>query len=253
MGGGARIAAAQPLSTEEKKMAESIRQGEAAEQAGSAPAARAGAGRRGGLGSLLRNPAVLVVLVVALAAGAYFGFRSWQDAQTKIYIDAAEISAPVIMVGPEVPGILKELYVKEGDHVAAGQKLFNVGDRVITARVPGIITAVQNTPGQWAANQTAVVQMYDPSTLRVIGHIQEDQGLSEIKLGQQVMFQVDAFGSQQFTGTIESIADTPNQSSAVFSISDRRQEKQYNVKAAFDGKANPQIVNGLSARMWIFK
>jgi multidrug resistance efflux pump len=194
----------------------------------------------------------LVLLAVIVAAG-YFGFRSLQDAQTKIYIDAAAISAPIIMVSPETPGILKALFVKAGDHVIAGQNLFNVGDRVTTARVPGIITAVQNTPGQWAGNQSAVVQMYDPGSLRVVGHIQEDQGLSELKVGQQVMFMVDAFGSQQFVGTVESIGDMANQSSAVFSISDKRQEKQYDVTATFDANATPQIVNGLSARMWVYK
>jgi multidrug resistance efflux pump len=234
-------------------MTENIREGESGALAGQKSSARDN-GRRGNrVGSLLRNPLVIGVLLVVVVAGAYFGYRSYQDAQTKIYIDAAEISAPIIMVNPETPGVLKELFVKEGEHVAAGQKLFNVGDHVTNARVPGIITAVQNTPGQWAGNQTAVVQMYDPSLLRVVGHIQEDQGLSEIKIGQQVMFLVDALGSQPFVGTIETIADTANQSSAVFSISDKRQQKQYNVKASFDAKASPQIVNGMSARMWIYK
>jgi len=234
-------------------MAEDIREGEKGAPAGQKSSARDAGGRGNRMASLLRNPLVLGVLVVVIAAGAFFGYRNWQDAQTKIYIDAAEISAPIIMVNPETPGVLKELFVKEGGHVSAGQKLFNVGDHVTNARVPGIITAVQDTPGQWAGNQTAVVQMYDPGSLRVVGHIQEDQGLSEIRTGQQVMFMVDAFGSQQFAGTVESIGDMANQSSAVFSISDKRQEKQYNIKATFDAKASPQIVNGMSARMWINK
>jgi multidrug resistance efflux pump len=250
-------------------MAENVRESERSIQAGQNAAGKAGentaiqtgqgmgalesAGKRKGLGGLLRSPSVLGILLVLVLGGAYFGYRFYTDAQTKIAIETAEISAPVILVGPETAGILKELYVKEGDHVTAGQKLFNVGDHVTNARVPGIITAVQNTPGQWASNQNGIVQMYDPSSLRVVGHIQEDQGYNEIKVGQPVIFTLDAFGSQQFTGTIESIADTANQSSAVFSISDKRQEKQYNVKATFDANANPQIVNGLSARMWIYK
>ena len=234
-------------------MAENIRQVDTGAQVGQSSIPRESGGRLRGLISRLQSPPVIGALLVIIAAAAFFGLRYWQDAQSKIYIDAAEISAPVIMVSPETPGILKELYVKEGDHVAVGQKLFNVGDHITSARAPGIITAVQNTPGQWAGNQSAVVQMYDPGSLRVVGHIQEDQGLSEIKVGQQVMFMVDAFGSQQFAGTIESIGSMANQSSAVFSISDRRQEKQYDVKATFDVGASPQIVNGMSARMWIYK
>jgi multidrug resistance efflux pump len=234
-------------------MAENIRQSEPGAQAGQSPIARDNAGRKRSLVSRLQSPLVIGPLIVVIAAGAFFGFRSWQDMQTKIFIDTAEISAPVILVGPETPGILKALYVKEGDHVTVGRQLFNVGDRVTSALVPGIITAVQNTPGQWAGNQNAVVQMYDPGSLRVVGHIQEDQGLSEIKIGQQVIFTVDAIGSRQFAGTVESIGSMANQASAVFSISDKRQEKQYDVKASFDAGASPDIVNGMSARMWIYK
>ncbi len=140
--------------------------------------------KRGGLAALLGNPLVIGIVIVLVAAGGYIGLRYWQDMESKIYIDSSEVSAPVISIGPDVPGVLKAVYVKEGDHVAANQQLFDVGDRVTSARVAGIITSVQNTPGQWASNQNAIVQMYDPAALRVVGHLQEDQGLSDIKIGQ---------------------------------------------------------------------
>jgi dihydrodipicolinate reductase len=96
-------------------------------------------------------------------------------------------------------------------------------------------------------------QMYDPANLRVIGHIQEDQGLSSIQIGQKVLFTVDAFGSKQFTGTVENIGNLADQSSLAFSISDKRQEKQFDVTVVFDSSAYPELANGMSAKMWVYK
>ncbi len=203
--------------------------------------------------ALPKKPLILGVVLVLAAVGLFFGIRNWQDAQSKIYIEKSGVTAPVISVGPEVSGILKALYVKEGDRVTVGQQLFNVGDRITTARTPGIVTAVQNTPGQFASSQNAIVQMYDPSQLRVVGHIQEDQGLSDIRVGQKVLFTVDAYGSKQYAGAIASVANSSDQGSVVFSISDKRQENVFSVTATFDISAYPELKNGLSAKLWIDK
>ncbi|MGB8644343.1 MAG: HlyD family efflux transporter periplasmic adaptor subunit [Anaerolineae bacterium] len=210
-------------------------------------------GRRNPLGRIVKSPLFIGVLVLLVAAGGYFGFRYWQDQESRISIETSEISAPVISIGPDVPGVLKAVYVKEGDRVVVGQQLFNVGDRVVSARVPGIIVSVQNTPGQFASNQTPIVQMYDPASLRLVGHLQEDQGLGDVKIGQKVMFTLDAYDNREYEGTVDSIAKTADQGSVVFSISDKRQEKLYDIKVTFDPNHYPEIVNGMSARMWIYK
>ncbi|MBI5304213.1 MAG: HlyD family efflux transporter periplasmic adaptor subunit [Chloroflexi bacterium] len=202
---------------------------------------------------LAKNPLVVGIVLVLGVIGLLAGFRYWQDAQSKVYIEKSGISAPVISVGPETAGILKALFVKEGDRVSVGQQLFNVGDRVTSARAPGIITMIQNTPGQFAGSQTAIVQMYDPNQLRVIGHIQEDQGLSDIRVGQKVMFTVDAYGSKEYQGTIERVAAAADQGNVVFSISDKRQQSIFSVTAAFDVSAYPELKNGMSAKMWVSK
>lgn len=220
-----------------------------AETQNNAPAVR----RPNRIASLLRSPIFIGLVVVLIAVAVFFGYRYYQDVQSKVFIDTSEISAPTISIGPDVPGALKAVFVKEGDRVTVGQQLFNVGDRIVSARTPGIVTTVQNTPGQFATNLTPIVQMYDPTSLRVVGHIQEDQGLSDIRRGQQVLFTVDAFPSKQYFGTVESIANAPNQSSVVFSISDKRQERNFDVKVSFDPKAYPELTNGMSARIWIYK
>ena len=119
----------------------------------------------------------------------------------------------------------------------------------------GIIINVNNTPGQVFTVSTAgssIVSMIDPSQLRVVGKIDEDKGLSQIKVGDPASFTVDAFGSEQFTGIVDSISQTADQSSVVFSISDKREIKQFDVKVRYDISAYPEFKNGMSAKLRIY-
>jgi multidrug resistance efflux pump len=95
--------------------------------------------------------------------------------------------------------------------------------------------------------------MIEPKELRIVGHIAEDKGLADIKLGQKVVFTVDAFGSKEYSGVVSSISPTSRNSDIVFSISDKRQEQEFDVKVSYDVKSAPELKNGMSARMWIYK
>jgi hypothetical protein len=39
----------------------------------------------------------------------------------------------------------------------------------------------------------------------------------------------------------------------VFSISDKREEREFEVRAIYDTNAYPELKNGMSAKMWIYK
>ena len=193
--------------------------------------------------------AVLVIAIIALIGGYLY----WQDMQGKIYIEKAEISAPIISLAPQVPGTIDQVYVQEGDRVSVGQRLARVGGQDITARTAGIIVWVNNAPGQMAYSQTPVVKMIDPWQLRLIGRIQEDKGLADIRPGQNVTFTVDAYGSREFQGVVESVSPTARQSDIVFSISDKREEREFDVKVWFDSFTYSELKNGMSAKMLIYK
>ncbi len=192
----------------------------------------------------------IAVFIIAIILG---GILYWQDLQSKIYIEKSEIYAPIISLSPKNTGDIEKLYVKEGDRVIEGQTLAKIGGQIITARTPGIILWVQNTPGQIVSSQSAVIKMVDPLSLRVVGHIQEDKGLRDIHTGQRVTFTADAFGSQQYQGVVESVATTSRESSITFSISDKREEKEFDITVSFDTNAYPELKNGMSAKMWIYK
>ena len=125
-----------------------------------------------------------------------------------VYIDTATISAPLIQLTPVSAGSLNAVYVNEGDTVAANTPVAEVGTEIITTKVAGTIVQVTDTIGAHIAPGESVVEMIDPSQLRVVGKIDETKGLSEIQIGDSASFTVDAFGSKSFTGVVDEIAPT---------------------------------------------
>lgn len=169
----------------------------------------------------------------------------------EIAIDTASISAPTIDLSPTSAGRLSAVYVNEGDVVPANTPVALVGTEVVKTKIAGLIISVTDTVGAQVSPSEPVVEMIDPSQLRVVGRIDETKGLAQIKVGDLVTFTVDAFGGTSFTGVVDEIAPTSNQSGVVFNISSQRQVQQFDVKARFDTSAYPQLKNGMSARMWI--
>ena len=214
-------------------------------------------GKLGGIIKKIRGSRMLtgglILLVILAAAG---GILYWNDLQSKVYVENSQITAPVISINPENPGIISELDVSVGDQVRKDQVLAKVGDESLLAKTSGVITWVENTPGQLvnpALDPRPVISMIDPRELRVTGRVQEDKGLKDIAPGQRVEFTVDAFPSVQYQGTVEKVAPSSRVGDIVFSISDKRQEQEFDVTVLYDVNAYPELKNGMSAKMWIYK
>jgi multidrug resistance efflux pump len=189
------------------------------------------------------------IIVLLLAGGAVL----YKAVSSRISTDAALISAPIISISPESPGVLNELYVQVGDTVTAGEALARVGGQVLGAQVDGLVIEADNTPGSMFQPGQAVVQMIQPSELRVVATVKENEGLSSIKAGDPVYFTVDAFPGKKYVGVVESISPNSKESGVVFNISDKREVKQFEVKIKFDVAAHPEFKDGMSAKVKIFK
>lgn len=189
------------------------------------------------------------ISLIALIAGALV---FWRIESSRVFIDTATVSAPAIDLAASQPGILQEVYVQPGDTVAAEQPVARVGNEIIKAKIAGVILRVGDKVGAQVNPSEPVVTMIDPSALRIIGRIDEDKGYSRIAVGDTVVFTVDALGSRQFSGVIDEVSPTSEQSGIIFSISDKREIKQFDVKARFDVAGNPAIKNGMSARLWVY-
>ncbi|MDB5254748.1 MAG: multidrug resistance efflux pump [Candidatus Nomurabacteria bacterium] len=202
--------------------------------------------------SIFSKPWVQSTTGIIIIALVLIGALVWKSLSSHVSIDKSQISAPMINIGPETAGILAEVYVQPGDTVTAGQPVARVGSETLSAQVAGLVITTHNTPGQVFASGVPVVTMIDPTQLRVVGTIEEDKGLSDLKVGQPVSFTVDAYGSAEFTGLIDEISPTSNDSGVAFTISDQRETKNFTVKVRYDTAAHPEFKNGMSAKMTVY-
>ena len=192
-----------------------------------------------------------VIIIIVFGLGIY-----WYVTSQYVYIDKSVIQAPVISLSSENSDILQQVFVKVGDSVIANQSIARVGDQIIKAKVAGLIVSVNQNIGQFEnalSGQAVVATMIDPTQLRVVGQVQEDKGFVDIKVGQPAEFTVDAFGSQKFYGVVDEVAPTSEASDVVFSVSDNRQEQNFDVKIKFDTNTYAQLKNGMSAKVWVYK
>ena len=187
--------------------------------------------------------------VVCVVAGLLY----WNNQRKYVFSEHAEVAAPLIQLAPQVGGELKHVSVRQGESVSAFQTVARVGDEIIATHVAGIVTDVQRDIGAVYRSGQAVVTMIDPQELHVVAHIEEDKGINEVHEGQRVIFTVDAFGSEKFEGTVESLSRTKKAGDVVFNISDKREVQEFDVRIRYDYTQNQQFRNGMSARVWIVK
>lgn len=197
--------------------------------------------------SWVQSLAGIVVIILSVA-----GILAFKSISSYVKIDQGNISAPIISLSPETPGFLEKVYVKVGDEVKAGDFLAQVGAETITAKTDGLIVYTNDTPGQYFTYASPVVKMINKEDLRLVGTIKEDAGFSKIKIGDTATFTLDAFPGKKFTGIVEEISATSKDSSVVFSISDKREVKDFTIKIKYDIANHPEFVNGMSAKIKVY-
>lgn len=188
---------------------------------------------------------VLIVIVIT-------SYVLYQKTTGRIFIDKSQIQAPVITVSPSTSGKVLEMRVKEGQTVQNGDTLAIVGSETLRADTDGIIISASDLTGSSVTPAAQLIQMIRPVNMRIIGTIDENKGLNQIKVGQAVSFTVDAVPGKTFWGYIDEIAPSANAQVFSFSTSTERPTQQFTVYAKFDTSANPLIKNGMSAKMTIY-
>ncbi len=187
-----------------------------------------------------------LAILIAGVTTAYFLYVG-----RDVAIDTATVVAPLISLAPKSSGRLNAVYVNEGDNLPANAPVALVGTEVVETKVAGLIVKVNDTVGAQITAGTPVVTMVDPSSLRVVGKIDENKGLAQIKVGDPATFTVDAFGSKPYQGIVDEVAPTSVQADVVFDISDQRPTNQFDVYVRFDTSEYPELKNGMSARIWV--
>jgi multidrug resistance efflux pump len=191
-----------------------------------------------------------LVLVVggAVGAAAYLAVEN-----QRVYIETSTIEAPSIPLAPTVSDTLKEVSVSVGDTIAPNAVVAQVGTQLVTSTIGGLVITTNNNVGSYVPAGTPVVTMIDPTQLRVNGKLQEDKGLSKVAVGDRANFTVDAFPGKTYSGVVSEVSPTSRTSDVVFQVSDQRQEQDFDVKVAYDLSQYPELRNGMSAKIWVYK
>jgi multidrug resistance efflux pump len=200
-----------------------------------------------------RNKIIAVIFFAVIVFGGIGGYIFWSISSSRIYVENSTVSATITNLSTVAGGNLQEVFVNSGDQVKMSAPVARIGDELIKAKSDGQILSIDTNIGASFAPGQTVATMINPSDLRVIGQVQEDKGLKDIKVGQQAIFTVDAFGSKQYFGIVDQINPTSNAGDIVFNISSTRQENDFDVKVRFDVGQYPELKNGMSAKLWIYK
>ncbi len=203
--------------------------------------------------AISKNKGIIILFILTVVVSGVVGFFYWQATKNRVYTDTAQISAPTINLSSTEGGILKALFVKEGDVVPANFSVAQIGNETVRTATPGLVIQIKNSVGENFTSGEPVVTIINPQDLRVDAQVEEDKGLANVKVGEPVVFTVDAFGSKKYYGIVDEISPTAHSTDVVFNISDQRQENNFDVKIRFDANQYPELKNGMSAKVWIYK
>ena len=187
-----------------------------------------------------------------IVAGVVIGIYLWAT-RDRVYAENSYLSAPEIALSAQNGGVLEKLFVSPGDKILENEVVAQVGQELVKSKDAGVIISADDNIGKTFSSGEAPVKMIKPEDLRVIAKVEEDKGLSQIQVGNKVTFTVDAFDGKQFSGIVDEVSPTSREGDVVFNISSQRQENEFNVKVRYDINSYPELKNGMSAKVWIYK
>lgn len=195
---------------------------------------------------------ILAAGILIVLGGGIAGLTYLTVSSKTIFIDKAQIEAPMVTLSPTTSGTLRAVYVNEGQVLAPNTVVAQVGVELIKSTSGGLVVTANKSIGKQVTPQDTIVSVVDPAQLRIVGQVDEDKGLASIRVGQPVAFTVDAFGGKEFTGVVDEVSPTSHASGVVFNISDKRPTQTFDVKVRYDTTKYPELRNGMSVREWIY-
>ena len=198
-----------------------------------------------------RKPWAQSLAAIVIIFGTLAGVLYWNSASRVVEIENSRLEAPIINITPLMPGTLNALYVSEGDRVAANAPIGLVGSETLFAKEGGLVLAAPRAIGSYYAPGQKVLSIIVDTKMRLVGSIEETEGLEKIAPGQRVEFTVDAFPDSTYEAVVEEVSPASNEAGVAFSISDRRPVKKFDVYMRIDPSRYPELKSGMSAKAWV--
>jgi len=105
-----------------------------------------------------RNYGFIIVLLVLVLGGGWFGITKYQHAQHHAETDDAQVEANISPVIPRIAGYVREVRVKDNQHVKKGDTLMILDDRDLKLRLEqaqAALATAQSNLGAARANTSA--------------------------------------------------------------------------------------------------
>ena len=127
-----------------------------------------------------------------------------------------------------------------------------IGSQIIYTKEGGIVSYAPEVLGSYFSPGQTVVSVVNESEMKVVGQVEETKGLSSLKAGQRATFTVDAFSGKTYEGIVDQISPISSDNGIVFSISDKRPVKKFNVKLRFNVASYGELKSGMSAKITVY-
>ena len=200
-----------------------------------------------------RIPLMVAAALVLIVGGGIGAIAFLSVSNKTVYIEDSTMQAPETTLAPTAAGTLMNIYVHVGDVIAPNTVVAEVGTQLVTSTTGGLVITTNTNIGSQIPAGTAVVTTIDPTQLRVDGKLEEDKGLANVAVGDQAKFTVDAFPGKTYYGVVSEVAPTSRVADVVFQVSDQREEQDFDVQVAYDLTKYPELKNGMSAKIWVYK
>lgn len=197
------------------------------------------------------RPWVQSVISIFIIFGLLITFIYWQYSKNSVFIENSYLEAPMSNISSTVSGVLNTIYVKDGDHVTVNQAIALIGSETIYAKEEGLISGAPRVVGGYYTPGQTIVTIIVNSKIRVIGSVDETKGLKKIISGQHATFTVDTFEGKTYEGIVDEVSPASNDTGVIFSISDKRPIKKFNVYVNFNTSIYKELKSGMSAKITI--
>ena len=192
---------------------------------------------------------VITIVFIFVILGV---FLYWLSVRNTVFIENSYLDAPVANISPTVPGTLNALYVKEGDKISPNSQVALVGSEILYAKNGGIVSNSPEVLGSYYSPGQTIISVVDNSQMKVIGSVDETKGLKNIIPGERATFTVDAYSGKTYEGIVDEVSPVSADTGVVFSISDNRPVKKFDIKVRFDDSKYPELKSGMSAKITVF-
>jgi len=155
---------------------------------------------------------LIAVVVLAVLAGA-FAYLTYQRSNF-VSTDNASVQGNMVTVPTKMAGTIRDVVVKQGDFVHAGDVLVTldpstsdaaqIDNANVRAPIDGMVLRTVGSVGQLVPVGQTVAYVTSMDALRVVANIDE-KDINSVKLGQDVDISVDQFGGRSFQGKVTQV------------------------------------------------